>query len=570
MLFRHQSEIFSCTHKLLRNPHDVLAYQERSNAWIKMQAFDKAIFDLNQAIKINSRDAKLYYNRGLAYVGLKNYQQAISDWSQAILLDPQYASAYQNRGQTYAILEQSDRAREDFEQALKINPNYALVYRNRALLYYSLRKYKQAIADYQKSIQLETNNDLAIYNQKILIALLEKESNARKNCQLAGATNKQDNSNDKPIKKNRIWLTNKLNLGVIAGAVVFVLLAPLVNSVFSEEESESFQFVAPVEFTKTLVEAPVIAMPPENKQEFLVASEAVKTFKEVEGVPSGLFYYGGSTSWAPIRSQVDSLIQAHKPEFKLSYHQHPVLMANSSLGIEMLLNDQLTIAQSSRPLKVQEYQLAQEQNLTLKQIPIAIDGIAIAVHPSLNIPGLTLAQLQDIYTGKIINWQQVGGPNLEIIPYSKSPYLSGTAEFFVKHVMNKKILGSNVRLVRSVTEGIQDVASQQGSIFYTSASEIVGQCTVKPLPIGDNQNNLIPPYIEPLVPPEQCPERRNQINHQAFQAEQYPLIRPLYLIIKQNGKVEEHVGLAYANMLLSEQGQKLIEKAGYVPVRSKN
>ena len=566
MLFRHQSEIFSCTHKLLRNPHDVLAYQERGNAWIKMQEFDKAIFDLNQAIKINSGNPKLYYNRGLAYVGLKNYQQAISDWSQAILLNPQYAPAYQNRGQTYAILQKSDRAIEDFEQALKINPNYTLVYRNRALLYYSLRKYKQAIADYQKSIQLEKNNDLATYNQQILIGLLEKESKARKDSQLAGATDKQNSSNKKPNKKNSVWLTNKPNLGVIAGAVVFVLSAPFVNSVFSEEESESFQFVAPVEFTKTLVEAPVIAMPPENTQAFLVPSEAAKTFKDVEDTPTGLFYYGGSTSWAPIRAQVDSLIQAHKPEFKLSYHQHPVLIPNSGLGIEMLLNNQLTIAQSSRPLKVQEYQLAQEQNLILQQIPIAIDGIVIGVHPSLNIPGLTLAQLQDIYTGKITNWQQVGGPNLEIIPYSKSPYLSGTAEFFVKYVMNKKILGSNVRLVRSVTEGLQDVASQQGSIFYASASEIVGQCTVKPLPIGDNQNNLIPPYIEPLVSPEQCPQRRNQINHQAFQAEQYPLIRHLYLIIKQNGEVEEQAGLAYAKMLLSEQGQKLIKKAGYVPV----
>ncbi len=566
MLFRHQSEIFSCTHKLLRNPHDVLAYQERGNAWIKMQEFDKAIFDLNQAIKINSGNPKLYYNRGLAYVGLKNYQQAISDWSQAILLNPQYAPAYQNRGQTYAILQKSDRAIEDFEQALKINPNYTLVYRNRALLYYSLRKYKQAIADYQKSIQLEKNNDLATYNQQILIGLLEKDSKARKDSQLAGATDKQNSSNKKPNKKNSVWLTNKPNLGVIAGAVVFVLSAPFVNSVFSEEESESFQFVAPVEFTKTLVEAPVIAMPPENTQAFLVPSEAAKTFKDVEDTPTGLFYYGGSTSWAPIRAQVDSLIQAHKPEFKLSYHQHPVLIPNSGLGIEMLLNNQLTIAQSSRPLKVQEYQLAQEQNLILQQIPIAIDGIVIGVHPSLNIPGLTLAQLQDIYTGKITNWQQVGGPNLEIIPYSKSPYLSGTAEFFVKYVMNKKILGSNVRLVRSVTEGLQDVASQQGSIFYASASEIVGQCTVKPLPIGDNQNNLIPPYIEPLVSPEQCPQRRNQINHQAFQAEQYPLIRHLYLIIKQNGEVEEQAGLAYAKMLLSEQGQKLIKKAGYVPV----
>jgi phosphate transport system substrate-binding protein len=47
---------------------------------------------------------------------------------------------------------------------------------------------------------------------------------------------------------------------------------------------------------------------------------------------------------------------------------------------------------------------------------VAIDGIAIAVHPDLPVSGLTITQLKDIYTGKIRNWRQVSGPNLAIIP----------------------------------------------------------------------------------------------------------------------------------------------------------
>ena len=47
-------------------------------------------------------------------------------------------------------------------------------------------------------------------------------------------------------------------------------------------------------------------------------------------------------------------------------------------------------AQSSRSIKPEEYQAAQQRGFSLKEIPVAIDAIAIAVHPSLNLPGLCL------------------------------------------------------------------------------------------------------------------------------------------------------------------------------------
>jgi len=46
--------------------------------------------------------------------------------------------------------------------------------------------------------------------------------------------------------------------------------------------------------------------------------------------------------------------------------------------------------------------------------PIAIDGLAVAVNPNLNISGLTIDQLKSIYTGKTTNWKQLGGPNVTI------------------------------------------------------------------------------------------------------------------------------------------------------------
>ena len=292
----------------------------------------------------------------------------------------------------------------------------------------------------------------------------------------------------------------------------------------------------------------------------------VSRFTEVERVPFGKFNYGGSTTWAPIRKEVDSAIIAAWPEFRLRYVQHPTLAPGSSTGIKMLLHNQLNFAQSSRPLKASERQQAQKLGFTLKQIPVAMDGIAIATHGDLDIPGLTLDQLKDIYTGKITNWKQVGGPNLAIVAYSKSVAQSGTAQFFANQVLGEEQWGKNVRYVDNITLTIREVAVNKGAIFYASAPEIIGQCSVKPLPIGRSADNLVAAYIKPLVTPEQCPQSRNQIDRQVFMTENYPLIRKLYVIVKQNGGIEEQSGLAYTQMLLSQEGQKLIQTAGMIPI----
>ncbi|MBD2362138.1 substrate-binding domain-containing protein [Anabaena minutissima FACHB-250] len=69
---------------------------------------------------------------------------------------------------------------------------------------------------------------------------------------------------------------------------------------------------------------------------------------------------------------------------------------------------------------------AQQKGFSLKEIAVAIDGIAIAVNHKLNISGLTIAQLQAIYTGKITNWQEVGGKNLPITPLTRPQESGGT------------------------------------------------------------------------------------------------------------------------------------------------
>ncbi|MEB3280077.1 MAG: PstS family phosphate ABC transporter substrate-binding protein [Lyngbya sp.] len=291
-----------------------------------------------------------------------------------------------------------------------------------------------------------------------------------------------------------------------------------------------------------------------------------QTFAQVSDVPEGLFSYGGSTTWAPIRGTVDPIIQTVLPQFKLRYTQPLTKPPGSTTGIEMLLDNQLAFSQSSRALKEEEYQQAQQKGFTLQEIPVAIDGIAVAVNPRLNIQGLTVAQLQDIYRGKITNWSQVGGPDLAIIPYSRSAESGGTVEFFIDNILGEELAG-NVELVSTTTLAIRKVADNLGGIYYASAPEIVGQCSVKPIAIGLKPDQFVPPYQEPLVPSEACPNERNQLNNKVFQNGEYPITRRLFVIVKQNGQIDQKAGETYANLLLTQQGQDLIEQAGFTRIR---
>ncbi len=290
-------------------------------------------------------------------------------------------------------------------------------------------------------------------------------------------------------------------------------------------------------------------------------------FAAVQNVPSGLFNYGGSTSWAPIRLSVDSAIQAARPEFRLRYVTPLGEAPGSSTGIKMLIDDKLDFAQSSRGLRDEELSRAQAKGFKLQQTPVAIDGLAVAVNPNLNIPGLTIDQLRSIYTGKVTNWQQLGGANIAIAPYSRPVNDGGTVELFVQDVLGGQKFADNVEFVATTTQALQKLASSPGGIYYASAPEVIPQCTIKPIPLGRKPNELVAPYREPFVPLSQCPNKRNQLNIEAFQSGSYPITRNLFAVIKQNGQTDQLAGEAYVNFLLSNQGQELINQSGFVRIR---
>lgn len=289
-------------------------------------------------------------------------------------------------------------------------------------------------------------------------------------------------------------------------------------------------------------------------------------FTQVQSVPTGSFRYGGSTAWAPVRLVVDSSIQAERLEFQLRYVEPRDYPSSSSQGIRMLLSGQLSFAQSARPLLSAEYEAAKRQGFTLKQIPVAIDGVALAVNPRLDLPGLTLNQLQLIYSGQVQNWKQVGGPDLEVVPYWRFQNATHLMEFPMGGLYSRPSKVMGLRPVPTTTEALRRLAESPGGIYYASASVLVPQCSAKLLPLGRQSTRFVAPGIHSQSTGK-CPNPRPQVNLDAFQAGQYPFTRYLYVIVKENGQVDQQAGEAYARFLLTRQGQALLSKAGFVPFR---
>jgi serine/threonine protein kinase len=307
------------------------------------------------------------------------------------------------------------------------------------------------------------------------------------------------------------------------------------------------------------------------------------TFAEIKDVPTGTFKFGGSTTWATTRQPdvaMDSVIKGAFAGYNIGYTDANSPSSNirsisngkcdrkpgSNTGICWLIQGDLDFAQSSISLEKSKYANAIVTK-HLKEEAVGFDALTIVVNLQLKIPGLTVQQLRDIYTGKVTNWNQVGGSNLPIIPLSRAESSGGTVSSFKDLVLQK---GDELKatIVGNTTEGLQKVKSNPGGIYYGAAKEvIVDSCSTQPIAIGKTQTSLIKPYLEPLKPLAACTKgQRNKINAQVIRDRTYPLTREIYVIIRADGSNSQKAGEAYAKILKTKQGQDLLEKAGFVSI----
>ncbi len=241
----------------------------------------------------------------------------------------------------------------------------------------------------------------------------------------------------------------------------------------------------------------------------------------------------GSTTVFPIAQRCAEEFRRLHPEVNIS-----VRGGGSGVGIAGLIDGTCDIADASRPMKEKEIEKARRQGFTPKEFVIARDAIAVIVHRTNPLEGMTLEDLKKIYSGQITNWKALGGPDRRIVVVSRDS-ASGTFETFNKLVLREARLTPRALYQASNKAVLLTVAKSKGAIGYIGLGYLTGE--VKAL------------KVEGVYPSRETVLKGT-----------YPLQRPLFMYTRgePRGVVREFI-----QFVLSERGQKIVEEVGFIPAK---
>lgn len=242
----------------------------------------------------------------------------------------------------------------------------------------------------------------------------------------------------------------------------------------------------------------------------------------------------GSTSVQPLAEKLGNKYRKMYPEIKVE-----VQGVGSTAGVKACYEGTADIGTASRNLKSGE----KEWNLT--EHVIAYDGIAVVVHPNNPVSDLKPEQITAIFKGEITNWNEVGGPDKDILVVSREDG-SGTRGAFeeimdlIEKVNDKKM--SSVREDALIAEGNgavrANIAKKEYAIGYISFSYL--DKTVKVLKVDGIDAEVA-----------------NVLN------ETYKISRPFLMLT--NGQEKSEVK-AFLEFVMSVEGQEIVSE-NQIPIK---
>jgi len=216
----------------------------------------------------------------------------------------------------------------------------------------------------------------------------------------------------------------------------------------------------------------------------------------------------------------------------------------SGTGIAALINGTTDVCQASRAMKPDEKLKLRDRYQTMGvETAVARDGVTIYVHESNPVPSLTIAQVRDIYMGRITNWKQVGGKDATILLYGRENS-SGTYGFFKEMVLANRDFADRLQALPGTSAVVNAVSKDPNGIGYGGAAYAKG---VKEVPLKkDDRSAAIVPSLASVSDGS------------------YALSRFLFFYTRQKpaGDVKKFV-----DWVLSPEGQKIVGTVGYYPLR---
>jgi phosphate transport system substrate-binding protein len=251
--------------------------------------------------------------------------------------------------------------------------------------------------------------------------------------------------------------------------------------------------------------------------------------------------------------------------------QHPNVLftlrgGGSALGEEQAATGRVNLAAST--LFPPETPLPGAARLV--RIPIGVDGLAIIVHSSNPVAGLTLDQLQQLYSGMLLDWSEVNGEmgsevsQVELVSREDG---SGSRRLFEEQVMRGEPVSLTAVVMPTSRDVVDYVAKTPLAIGYVSRGLVMNLArttAATPVAATNTVTNSIPtPGATDLPSVRVVPVDGQLPTLDTLRSRQYPLIQPLYLISRgeTRGGVRQFV-----DFVLSPAGQAIVRRY-HLPVR---
>jgi len=129
-------------------PRDCEAYQTRARIWIEKEAWDRALSDLDTAIRLAPADSRNHHLRGVVLARKKEFIKAITAFSEAIRLDPAFALAFRDRGLAWDARRFFDQAIADLNEAVRLDPGNVALVLTRGKVCSTRGRHNQAMSDF--------------------------------------------------------------------------------------------------------------------------------------------------------------------------------------------------------------------------------------------------------------------------------------------------------------------------------------------------------------------------------------------------------------------------------------
>lgn len=254
----------------------------------------------------------------------------------------------------------------------------------------------------------------------------------------------------------------------------------------------------------------------------------------------------GATALYPLYSAFVQAVYPKDDYYPYSMSRPLVGVSTTSEAYKYLIEGKVDLIFCAKP-SAEQIELAEVNGLSLNMTPIGKEAFVFFVHKKNSIANLTTDEVIGIYSGKITNWSELNGKRNNIKVYQRSKN-SGS------QTMLESIMG-NTEIIEPLTENVIDFmggminqvsvyknyknAIGYSFLFYTT--RMVQNDSIKLLSIND------------IFP-----------SRETIQNGTYPYSDEFYAITTNTEN--ENVNM-FIEWILSEQGQYLVEKTGYVPIK---